>query len=369
MARPDRVRHSFVIAGGYTAGHITPGLALIEALKAAHPELDVLFVGANHGIDRELVTAAGIDFQGLPAFPFARQRLASRGLSLVALVPAFVRARRLLLRRRAVGVFGLGSFGSVAPGLAARSLRLPLSLLEPNSAMGVATRALYPFSEHCFVSRLFSRPPDCVRMRETGVPLREAVRQHVRTRTGPDRHANLAVLGGSLGDPFLNRQTPTLLRELARRGVELSVVHQCGHGVHPGPIRAAYAEAGVVARVEPFADPILPVLAAADVAITAAGAITLHELAALGVPALVVPLSGAAAGHQLANARAFAAATGCPVLPESACTPQAAADALLPMVTEAEHWVSLSGKLKSFAPLEAARHCVDVVFGRSQAAH
>jgi len=365
------VRTTFVIAGGYTAGHITPGLALIEALRSARPEIEVLFVGANHGIDRKLVTAAGVDFQGLPAFPFARQRLGGRIFSLLALMPAIVRARRVLRERNAVSVIGLGSFGSVAPGWAARSLRIPLSIFEPNAEMGVANRALYPFSKHRFVSRLLSthsHPADPATV-QTGVPLRRSVSQHLRPRTRPDRHVNLAVLGGSLGDPFLNRQTPSLLRELARRGFELSVVHQCGHDVNPGPIRAAYAEAGVVARVEPFADPILPVLAAADVAITAAGAITLHELAALGVPALVVPLSGAAAGHQLANARAFEAATGCPVLPESSCTPAAVGDALGAMLRDSAAWDATGRRLKEFAPLDAAERCLAQIFRRNPEAH
>ncbi len=365
------MQNTFVIAGGYTAGHITPGLALIEALRSARPELDVLFIGANHGIDRELVTAAGIDFQGLPAFPFARQKLSSRLLSLIALGPAIARARRVLLEHRVVGMIGLGSFGSVAPGWAARSLRIPLSIFEPNSGMGVANRALYPFSEHRFVSRLFSPPSKRIERGtvETGVPLREAVLKHVRTRTVPGRRANVAVLGGSLGDPFLNRQTPALLRELTQRGVELSVVHQCGHGVNPEPIRTAYAEAGVVARVEPFADPILPVLAAADVAITAAGAITLHELAALGVPALVVPLSGAAAGHQLANAGAFARATGCPMLPETECSPAAAAGALTPLLRNPDHWQKTSRNLKAFAPLDAAERCLAHLLLREPSAY
>jgi UDP-N-acetylglucosamine--N-acetylmuramyl-(pentapeptide) pyrophosphoryl-undecaprenol N-acetylglucosamine transferase len=139
----------------------------------------------------------------------------------------------------------------------------------------------------------------------TGVPVRPGLAARRTPRSpGPPR---LLVTGGSGGSAFVNRAAPALLAALRERVGALAVRHQSGSG-DPVAVAAAYAALGVTAQVESFIDDMAAAYAWADAAVAAAGAVTLAELAATGLPAVVAPLSTASEDHQTANARAFAAA-------------------------------------------------------------
>lgn len=347
------MRPSLIIAGGYTAGHITPGLALAEALS---PDVHCLFMGARDGMEATLVAQAGLPFIGVPALPWAGRRAAARVVSLATLLPAILRARREIKKSRATALVSLGSFAALAPGLAAVSLGLPVILYESNTTLGLAHRVLLPFAKDLLTSRLFHQSlrrgprPEIV-----GVPLRHAVQalagQPVIFPTGPVR---ILVLGGSLGNPFLNLRMPAVLRLLARAHPELSVIHQSGHAVAPDTIARAYAEAGINASVHSYLDPIAPAFASAHVVVATAGAITLHELAAAGVPSLVVPLEGAAARHQHDNAFAFTALTGCPHVSEATWDDDRVAATLAGLLVHPDTWAACSERLRSLVATPAA---------------
>ena len=305
-----------IFSGGYTAGHILPGLAVIAWLRTRRPEIDCAFFGSSNGWERKLVEAAGVPFHGLPAVPWAGQPWRTRGLALVRLMPAVFAARRKMRALGAVGCVGLGSCATVAPALAMRSLGCPVTLYEPNATMGLATRLLRPMAARVLASRLLDRSAGVAGATiEVGVPLaadRLALAAQSPEAPGrePGSEVRLLVLGGSLGNSFLNRAMPGLARRLRVAHPGLRVVHQCGHAVAPGPLAADYAAAGVPAEVVPYFDLLGPRLRTAQLVVTAAGAISLHEVAAAGVPALVVPLEEGAGAHQLANASAFSRITG-----------------------------------------------------------
>lgn len=353
---------TFVIAGGYTAGHLTPGLAVAEELRQRHPHLKLLFAGRTDPAEAEFVRHSGLSFLPLPAAPWACQGVRARGRSLALILPAVWIARRRFRAVGAVGLLSLGSFAVFAPALAARSLGLPLTLFEPNARFGLANGLLRPLARQVLASRLFEAgtrpgPPRC---EIVGVPLRSPLQALAgRIPDPPAGATRLLVLGGSLGSPFLNERAPGLAHQLVSAGIDLRVTHQCGRDTEAAEVRAAYERAGVRAVVEPFFDPIAPVLGAADFVLTAAGAITLHEIAAAGVPLLVTPLRAGAGAHQYANADAFGRATGCLVRTEETWEEAGMAEAIGAVVRDPARWRQQSRALQSFVAGNARAAIVD----------
>lgn len=347
---------TYVIAGGYTAGHLTPGLAVAEEFHRRHPHVKILIAGWTDPAEEAFVRHSGLSFLPLPASPWASQGSRMRGRSLTMMLPAIWVARRRFRAAGAVGLLSLGSFAAFAPALAARSLGLPLTVFEPNFRFGLANRMLVPLAEQVLVSKLFDaatrpRPERC---EIVGVPLRSAFQALAGRRPNPPAGpAHLLVLGGSLGNPFFNARAPGLARRLAGHGLDLHVTHQCGRNTEAAPVRAAYTRAGVRAVVEPFFDPINPVLASADFVLTSAGAITLHEIAAAGIPLLVTPLRAGAAAHQYANAETFGQATGCLVRTEEAWAEADVAQQIASILGEPERWRQQSVALQAFAEGDA----------------
>jgi UDP-N-acetylglucosamine--N-acetylmuramyl-(pentapeptide) pyrophosphoryl-undecaprenol N-acetylglucosamine transferase len=353
---------TIVIAGGYTAGHLTPGLAVAEELRERYPHIQVLFAGRTDPEEADFVRHSGFSFLPLPASPWASQGARARGRTLALMLPAVWTARQRLRDAGAVALVSLGSFVVVAPALAARSLGLPVSIFEPNARFGLANHLLRPFATQVLASRLFEagarpKPGHC---QIVGVPLRAAMQAlAARVPEPPAGAIRLLVLGGSLGSPFLNERVPGLVHQLAANGINLRVTHQCGRGTDVAAVLAAYEGAGVRAVVEPFFDPIAPVLAAADFVVTAAGAITLHEVAAAGVPLLTIPLRLGAAAHQYHNAEAFGQATGCLVRTEENWNESGTAAAIAAVLGDQARWRHQSRALQAFVAGNARAQMVD----------
>jgi UDP-N-acetylglucosamine--N-acetylmuramyl-(pentapeptide) pyrophosphoryl-undecaprenol N-acetylglucosamine transferase len=161
------------------------------------------------------------------------------------------------------------------------------------------------------------------------------------------------VLGGSGGSPFLDAHVPVLLGRVATRVRPVTARHQVGVG-DVAATRAAYAAAGVPADVVPYVDDVADAYARADFVVTSAGAVTLAELAVVGLPAFVVPLARAAFDHQTANARAFAALTDVPWVAEEAFAPDALADVVATVLGSEGEWRSASARIRRAARPDAA---------------
>ena len=347
------VRPLLAFAGGHTAGHIAPALAAIDWLRAHGPECEFLFLGTPAKWERELVTQAGVPFAALPAVPWVGQRALTRLGTLARMIPAILAARRRLRAAHATTAIGLGSFASFAPVIAARSLGLPVTLFEPNAISGLATRLARPFARVVLVSRLYSGPRSPGRIVETGVPLPRALTELTGSPPPPPgERLRVLVLGGSLGNPFLNERMPEVACHLRAMRPAFALTHQCGHGVDPRPLAGDYAAAGIEAEVVSFLPSLAAPLRAASFVVTAAGAISLHEVAAAGVPALVVPLDHGGGAHQLNNAAAFARLTDCPVLTHREWSPARVADEIHRTVGEPACWRRRQIGLRALAASE-----------------
>lgn len=305
------------VAAGGTGGHIFPALAVARVLHArGHP---VLWLGNAVGMEGPLVAASPFAFADL-AFGQVRGKGWRRWAQLPpSLAAATLRARRALQQAGVAIVATFGGYVSVPAALAAKSLRLPLTIHEQNARPGLANRLLAPLADQV----LTGFPEVLPRAVWVGNPVRPEFLafpppgERYHNRSGPLR---LLVLGGSLGAQRLNALVPAALR-LVPEPLRPVVVHQTGRG-HEQTTEAAYREAGVVATCCPFLDPVAPALAEADWVICRAGAMTVAEVAALGVAAHFVPYPYAVDDHQFANAQWLAGQGAAVVRREAELTPE-----------------------------------------------
>lgn len=314
-----------IMAGG-TGGHVFPGLAVAAELKAR--QRDVVWLGTRrglearlvpqHGIEIEWITIAGVRGRGVLAWLSAPFRIAK----------AVVEALGALRRRRPAAVLGMGGFVAGPGGLAAWLTRRPLIIHEQNSVAGSTNRWLAPLATRVFEAFPGSFPPSA-RAELIGNPVRRSLapteppRARILARRGARRR--VLVIGGSQGARILNRTVPAALAELAP-GERPEVWHQAGRGLEEA--RDAYAAAGVEARIVEFIDDMGAAYQWADLVVARAGALTVSELATVGVGAILVPFAAAIDDHQMGNARHFAAGGAARVIAERELTPASLAVAL-----------------------------------------
>lgn len=294
-----------VIAGGGTGGHVIPALAVADQLRIDDPAGDVLFVGAEGGLEARLVPARGYELKTLSVGRLKGTRFVARLETLVGLPAAVVRARAILKDFDPQVVVGVGGYAS-APLVAAASLgRLPVVLLEQNAIPGITNRALAHLANRVVVSfagSAASFPRN--RAVHLGNPLPPALVASLRERSTSRGGRCLLVLGGSQGAHRVNQLVTEAVVGLRERITDLRVIHQTGETDRDWVDRH-YAAVGIEARVEAFIDDTASAYGEADVVIGRAGATTLAELAVAGLPALLIPYPHAADDHQVANARFF----------------------------------------------------------------
>jgi UDP-N-acetylglucosamine--N-acetylmuramyl-(pentapeptide) pyrophosphoryl-undecaprenol N-acetylglucosamine transferase len=323
------MKTALVMAGG-TGGHIFPGLAVAEALRARG--WNVHWLGAPGSMEAQLVPPRGfpletIDFGGVRG----------KGVQTLVLLPlkllrAFWQSIRVVRRVKPQVVVGLGGYITFPGGMMSVLLGKPLVLHEQNSVAGMANKVLAGVAD-----RVYSAFPKVIAKGEwVGNPLREAFlkqpapAERFAGRTGP---LKVLVVGGSLGAKALNETVPKALA-LIPTGERPHVLHQ-GGARQIDELRANYAAAGVHAELTPFIEDTAGAFAEADLVICRAGASTVTELAAVGAPALFVPFPHAVDDHQTTNAKFLVDAGGGWLVQQRDLTPESLA-ALLQGTDRAE---------------------------------
>ncbi|KPV39755.1 hypothetical protein AN478_10080 [Thiohalorhabdus denitrificans] len=293
-----------VIAAGGTGGHVFPALAVADELSRRGVE--VHFVGTGAGVEARAVPAAGY-----PLHRLEMRGLRGSGWRRWAALPwalgrAVAAAGRTLLRLRPAAVLAMGGYVAAPAGLGAWVTRRPLVLHEQNAVPGLAIRLLRRLA-----TRILTGFPEAAerlgpRARWVGTPVRtellgleEPARRYAE-RGGPLR---VLVFGGSQGARFLNREVPPCLAGLAEER-PVTVWHQAGRDEGEA-VERAYADAGLEATVTPFIEDMAAAYAWCDLVFCRAGAATVAELEAAGVPAVLVPFPHAVDDHQRKNAEAL----------------------------------------------------------------
>jgi UDP-N-acetylglucosamine--N-acetylmuramyl-(pentapeptide) pyrophosphoryl-undecaprenol N-acetylglucosamine transferase len=298
-----------IMAGG-TGGHLFPALAVADYLRARGVE--VRWLGARGGMESRLVPKHdyAIDYISIGG-------LRGNGLLGWLLAPykiniAIFQALRLMLKFRPDAVLGMGGFVTGPGGVAALLMSKPLIIHEQNAIAGLTNRLLAKIADH--VLQAFPNALKVKGVKTVGNPIRQAITQiELAERTSGPLH--LLVVGGSLGAQALNVVIP---QALARMSVASrpEVWHQCGER-HLDAARSGYQQAAIEARVVPFIDDMAEAYRWADLVICRAGALTVSELAAAGIPSILVPFPHAVDDHQTANGQFLVRAGGAEMVQQS----------------------------------------------------
>ncbi len=304
-ARRDPAVRRALLSGGGSGGHVFPALAVAEEL--VRRGWAVSLAGSPSGMEARLAAERGLAFVAFAARPLLGKSLWAKLGALATLLSSALEARRRIRDGAFDVVVGTGGYASAPAVLGGRWARRPTVLIEPNAEAGLANRWASRFASAAAVAYEATAARLKCLVWVTGVPVRAAFFEIPPLRA--DGKPRLLVLGGSQGSLRINRLMPQVLAPLFERSPELSVLHQCGES-HLAATLTAYREVGLDTprlRVVPFVDNVPAALAAVDLVVSRAGAITLAEVCAAGRPSVLLPLVAAGA-HQLANATLLAEA-------------------------------------------------------------
>jgi UDP-N-acetylglucosamine--N-acetylmuramyl-(pentapeptide) pyrophosphoryl-undecaprenol N-acetylglucosamine transferase len=359
-------RPIMIMAGG-TGGHVFPGLAVAEELRARSSA--VVWLGTQRGLEARVVPQHGIDIEWV-SISGLRGRGALAALSApFRIALAVVQVLLTLRRRRPAAVLGMGGFVAGPGGLAAWLARKPLLIHEQNAVPGTTNRVLAHFARRVFEA-FPNTFPKRVHAEHIGNPLRgsflavDTPRERFAERRGA--RPRVLVLGGSQGARILNRTLAAALAELPA-DARPEVWHQAGRGLDEA--RAAYAASGVEARIDAFIEDVATAYRWADLVVARAGALTVTELQAIGVGAVLVPFRYATDDHQTRNAAHFAAGGAGVVIAETELTPALLARELAVLLTDRERLLAMAeaarGQAKRDAAQRLAAACLELAEGRA----
>ena len=348
----------YLLAGGGTAGHVNPLLAVADCIRSRQPDATVLVLGTREGLEAQLVPARGYELLTIPRLPFPRRI----GRSAVQFAPQFRRAvgsiTRMIRERGVDAVVGFGGYAAAPAYLAARATRTPLMLHEANAKPGLANRLGARFTPHVGVA--FPNTP----LRGStvvGMPLRReitsldrvAMRNEALTFFGlaADRRTVL-VTGGSTGARSLNRT----IRDSADAivGAGLQVLHIVGGKQEfDAPTLPHYS-------VLRYCDRMDLAFAAADFAVSRAGAATLSELTALGIPAAYIPYP-VGNGEQRFNAVSVLEAGGGILVEDAGFTPEWVERELVPLLADREKLERMAERAASVGVRDGDERMTDLI--------
>lgn len=351
-----------MIAGGGTGGHLFPGVALAEELRARDPDAVIQFVGTARGIEARVLPQLGwdlalIEVSGLKTVGAIG---ALRGVG--RLPRALVQARRVVKAFAPDAVIGVGGYASGPVVLMARLAGIPTAICEQNSIPGLTNKILGRLVRRVFVS--FEATQPYFKPKKTlvsGNPVRRALRDKLLAAPGTEASTagpvHVLVSGGSLGAVAVNELAADALIALAP-DQPLAIVHQTGDkGLEA--TKARYAAAGVAADCQPFIADMAAAYQRADLIIGRAGATTVAELAITGKPAVFIPYPFAADNHQELNARAMADAGAALMFRQADLTAGKLADALRPLLRDSTRRAAMARQMKALARPGAAATVID----------
>jgi len=343
-----------IMAGG-TGGHVFPALACAHEFQSRG--YGVHWLGTPRGIENEVVPAAGLPLHLIQVSGLRGKGLLSLLKAPFQLLRSLGQARRVMREVQPICVLGLGGYVTGPGGLAAKLSGVPLIIHEQNAVAGTANRSLAPLAQR--ICEAFPDTfSDSAKRRTTGNPVRQELFLETPRQTLRNRCPRLLVLGGSLGAEPLNKLLPEALGLLDAQ-LRPEVFHQAGKQ-HADITHERYVAAGVDAQVAPFIKDMARAYAWADLVICRAGALTVCELAAAGLPAFLVPLPHAIDDHQTHNAQYLAREGAAVLLPQANTDAAALAAQLTEVMMQPEKLEAMGATARRLARPDATRTVVDI---------
>lgn len=365
----------FVFAGGGTGGHLAPGLAVAAELRRREPDCRIRFVGSGRPIEQQMLGDTDYEIVACDVQPLAQLRRRPFRM-LRAHWNAYQAERRCMQTDRPAAVIGLGGYASLPSMLAAKKERIPGLLLEQNAIAGRATRLLARWFPVCttFAESVSSLPRAAI-VHVTGNPLRPELIDLARTAHAADEPSSpdaapqqggakrtLLVLGGSQGSREVNSAVLAAAEELAATLLSgWRVIHQTGPD-DVAIVRSTYDRLGIEHVVEAFFGDLSSFYRDAGLCVSRAGATTLSELAAAGVPAILIPYPQAADDHQRFNANVFKD-VGAAIVTDPDSAAADVTDSLRFMLADSAKRDAMRIAMSGQARIDAAVNVVDLLTG------
>ncbi len=346
-----------IMAGG-TGGHVYPALAVARSLQQQSRE--VVWLGTHRGLEARVIPAAGIPIEWVAVSGLRGKGLAALLLAPIKLCYALSQSIYVMFKHRPAAVLGMGGFVSGPGGLAAWLTRRPLIIHEQNAISGLTNRLLARLAR--VVLQAFPGSFNARYKAETvGNPVRADIAaidepaSRYADRLGPIR---LLVLGGSQGALALNQVVPAALALLPPE-IRPVIRHQTGPQTLD-EARASYAQSGINAELLPFIEDMAESYAWADLVVCRSGALTVAELAAVGLPAIFVPFPAAVDDHQTANARPMVDAGAATIVQQSELSDEALASLLKSWFSSRDALGERAGKARLLARPDALQRITDL---------
>lgn len=350
---------TIIIAAGGTGGHIYPALAVAKRLHAEGYE--VIWLGAHTPVETRILAGMPWRYEKVVASPFRGRGVLAKLWALFALVLGIGANMVRFIRWQPACVLTTGGYVGLGAGLAAKILGVTLLVSEQNAKAGTVNKLLAPLAKTVFTAYPGVFPGvDSRVLVESGNPIRQEMeemaekKRHKGTRHGKSPFV-IVVIGGSQGASILNTQVPTLLGAMVEKP-EVKVYHQCGQGKEKvSDIAKVYHKQGLACEVQEYYDDMMGLYQGAHVVIARAGALSLSEIAALGIPSVIVPLANAIDNHQLANARYYEDRGACWLLEEHELAQgRKLANLVMILRNSAQRYDTMQAACRKVAPLGAA---------------
>lgn len=362
-----------VFAGGGTGGHVYPGVTVARTLLERDPGTKVVFVGTRKGLEADVIPREGFDLSTIEVAGFRRRLSPDTLLTAFRACKGFIQSLAILRCEKPDVVVGTGGYVSGPVVLAAWILGIPTLIHEQNALPGVTTRVLSRVASAVAVTypesaRYLARKPRVV---VTGNPVRKSIltadrREGARAMGLDPGRPTLLVFGGSQGARAINEAMVATLPDLLARHRDLQVIHQTGRRDHAWVV--AELEARGVDRkrlprlvVEPYLYEMDMAMACADLVVSRAGAISIAEITARGLPAVLIPFPGAAEGHQERNARALEAAGAAVVILQSELRGDVLRDTVEALLGDRDRLERMSRSSRRLGRPDAADALADLV--------
>jgi UDP-N-acetylglucosamine--N-acetylmuramyl-(pentapeptide) pyrophosphoryl-undecaprenol N-acetylglucosamine transferase len=346
-----------IIAGGGTGGHLFPGIAVAREIQRRDKNAEILFVGAEQGIEVRLVPQEGFSLRCLPAGSMKGVGWGARARNLAATVKGILGARRILGQFRPSVVIGVGGYASFPMVTAAILKGYPRLIMEQNAVPGLANRMLGRWVDFAAVTDPRTQSYFGSRAVVTGNPIRPQFKTiPAKVHQAPFQ---ILVFGGSQGARAINKAIQESLPLLSEWKDRLRFVHQTGES-QLTEIRQAYAAAGFEADVRAFFNAFHEQYAAADLIVSRSGATTVAEIKAAGRAAILVPFPFAADDHQTRNAQSMVDDGAAMMIPNAELTGERLAGTITALLSDVARLEALERNAKKVAVLDAEERIVDL---------
>ncbi len=340
-----------IMAGG-TGGHIFPGLAVADELKAQ--DWRIHWLGTANKMEADIVPKYGYDISFIDISGVRNNGLLAKIMMPVKLFKSFLQARQLIKTIKPDVILGMGGYASAPGGLAAWALNRPLVLHEQNAAAGLTNRLLARFATKvcCAFPNAFV---STINAEVVGNPLRKNIVMTPAKEVIKERSKNILIVGGSLGAQVLNQVVPQSYKQLLNVHSDVNIHHQTGKG-KKAEVVSSYPQELLVSQkvqVDEFIDDIAAAYLWADIIICRAGALTVSEIAMAGKAAIFVPLPHAVDDHQTKNSQYLVSRQAATLLPQALLTAETLTQLLVELFSEEKILINMENAALNAADKQA----------------